>query len=208
MILRIGEWVMREACRTLAQWRHDGLADVAIAVNVSVLQLLRGNICGLISAVLAETGAPVDRLELELTETMVMENAAETRNILSQLRELGVSLAIDDFGTGYSSLVYLKQLPIDMLKIDKGFIADLTSDADDEAITTTIITMAHSLGLSVIAEGVETQQQLDFLREHNCDEIQGFWLSQPLDEANCRAFIHSWHQTSRPAAEVPIAPAY
>jgi diguanylate cyclase (GGDEF)-like protein/PAS domain S-box-containing protein len=208
MILRIGEWVMREACRTLAQWRHDGLADVAIAVNVSVLQLLRGNICGLISAVLAETGAPADRLELELTETMVMENAAETRNILSQLRELGVSLAIDDFGTGYSSLVYLKQLPIDMLKIDKGFIADLTSDADDEAITTTIITMAHSLGLSVIAEGVETQQQLDFLREHDCDEIQGFWLSQPLDEANCRAFIHSWHQTSRPAAEAPSAPAY
>jgi EAL domain-containing protein (putative c-di-GMP-specific phosphodiesterase class I) len=208
MILRIGEWVMREACRTLAQWRHDGLADVAIAVNVSVLQLLRGNMCGLISAVLAETGAPVERLELELTETMVMENAAETRNILGQLRELGVSLAIDDFGTGYSSLVYLKQLPIDMLKIDKGFIADLTSDADDEAITTTIITMAHSLGLSVIAEGVETQQQLDFLREHDCDEIQGFWLSQPLDEANCRAFIHSWHQTARPSAEAPIAPAY
>ena len=208
MILRIGEWVMREACRTLSQWRHEGLADVAIAVNVSVLQLLRGNICGLISAVLAETGAPVNKLELELTETMVMENAAETRNILNQLREIGVSLGIDDFGTGYSSLVYLKQLPIDMLKIDKGFIADLTSDADDEAITTTIITMAHSLGLSVIAEGVETQQQLDFLRERDCDEIQGFWLSQPLDEANCRAFIQSWHQTARPATETPIAPAY
>jgi EAL domain-containing protein (putative c-di-GMP-specific phosphodiesterase class I) len=139
---------------------------------------------------------------------MVMENAAETRNILNQLREIGVSLGIDDFGTGYSSLVYLKQLPIDMLKIDKGFIADLTSDADDEAITSTIITMAHSLGLSVIAEGVETQQQLDFLRERDCDEIQGFWLSQPLDEANCRAFIQSWHRTARAAAETPIAPAY
>ena len=208
MILRIGEWVMREACRTLAQWQHTALSDVAIAVNVSVLQLLRGNLCGLISDVLAETGATVDRLELELTETMVMENAAETRNILSQLRELGVSLAIDDFGTGYSSLVYLKQLPIDMLKIDKGFIADLTIDPDDAAITTTIITMAHSLGLSVIAEGVETEQQLDFLREHDCDEIQGFWLSQPLDEPNCRAFIQSWHQTSRPHTEAPIAPAY
>jgi diguanylate cyclase (GGDEF)-like protein/PAS domain S-box-containing protein len=205
MILRIGEWVMREACRTLAQWRHEGLADVAIAVNVSVLQLLRGNICGLISAVLAETGAPVEKLELELTETMVMENAAETRNILNQLREIGVSLGIDDFGTGYSSLVYLKQLPIDMLKIDKGFIADLTIDPDDAAITTTIISMAHSLGLSVIAEGVETQAQLDFLREHDCDEIQGFWLAQPLDETNCRAFIQSWHQTVRPSAETPIA---
>ncbi len=208
MILRIGEWVMREACRTLAQWRHEGLADVAIAVNVSVLQLLRGNVCGLISAALAETGAPVEKLELELTETMVMENAAETRNILNQLREIGVSLAIDDFGTGYSSLVYLKQLPIDMLKIDRGFIADLTSDPDDAAITTTIISMAHSLELSVIAEGVETQAQLDFLREHDCDEIQGYWLSQPLDEANCRAFIQSWHRTARAEAETPIVPAH
>jgi EAL domain-containing protein (putative c-di-GMP-specific phosphodiesterase class I) len=137
-----------------------------------------------------------------------MENAAETRSILNQLRQLGLSLAIDDFGTGYSSLVYLKQLPIDMLKIDKGFIADLTNDPDDAAITTTIITMAHSLGLSVIAEGVETQQQLDFLREHDCDEIQGFWLSQPLDELNCRNFIQSWHQTARAPIDVPTAPAY
>ncbi len=208
MILRIGEWVLREACRTLAQWQHEGLGDVAIAVNVSVLQLLRGNLPELITSVLAETGATAARLELELTETMVMSNAAETRSILNQLRELGLSLAIDDFGTGYSSLVYLKQLPIDMLKIDKEFIADLTNDPDDEAITTTIITMAHSLGLSVIAEGVETQAQLDFLREHGCDEIQGYWLSQPLSEPHCRSFITSWHQTRRSAADAPIAPAY
>ncbi|HTD29214.1 MAG TPA: EAL domain-containing protein, partial [Xanthomonadaceae bacterium] len=112
------------------------------------------------------------------------------------------------FGTGYSSLVYLKQLPIDMLKIDKAFIADLTQDPDDEAITTTIITMAHSLGLTVIAEGVETKEQLDFLREHSCDEIQGYWLSQPLSEAHCRNFITTWHRTTRSAAEAPIAPAY
>ncbi len=208
MILSIGEWAMREACRTLAQWQHEGLADVAIAVNVSVLQLLRGNLPELITSILAETGAPAARLELELTETMVMSNAAETRSILDQLRALGLSLAIDDFGTGYSSLVYLKQLPIDMLKIDKAFIADLTQNPDDEAITTTIITMAHSLGLTVIAEGVESQQQLDFLREHGCDEIQGFWLSQPLSEQHCRSFITSWHQTTRVAIETPIAPAY
>ena len=208
MILRIGEWVLREACRTLAQWQHEGLADVAIAVNVSVLQLLRGNLPELITSILAESGAPASRLELELTETMVMSNAAETRSILNQLRALGLSLAIDDFGTGYSSLVYLKQLPIDMLKIDKAFIADLTEDPDDEAITTTIITMAHSLGLTVIAEGVETQQQLDFLREHACDEIQGYWLSQPLSEPHCRSFITSWHQTTRTAVDAPIAPAY
>ena len=209
MIVRIGEWALREACRTLAMWQHEGLAEVKIAVNVSVLQLLRGNLPELISSILTETGAPPTRLELELTETMVMANAAETLSILNQLRAMGLSLAIDDFGTGYSSLVYLKQLPIDMLKIDKEFISDLTTDPDDEAITTTIITMAHSLGLTVIAEGVETKDQLDFLREHACDEIQGYWLSQPLSEPHCRTFIHSWHHTTpRHAPSTPVAPAY
>jgi diguanylate cyclase (GGDEF)-like protein len=197
MILRIGEWVMREACRTLATWQVNGLADISVAINVSVLQLLRGNVPKLLAEVLETSGAPANRVELELTESMVMANAAETRSMLNQLRQLGVSLAIDDFGTGYSSLVYLKQLPIDMLKIDKEFIDDLTRDPDDEAITTTIITMAHSLGLNVIAEGVESQAQLDFLREHGCDEIQGYWLSPPLDDEHCQAFIHSWQHTRR-----------
>jgi diguanylate cyclase (GGDEF)-like protein/PAS domain S-box-containing protein len=195
MILRIGEWVMREACRALAVWQANDLLDISIAINVSVLQLLRGNLPQLLTEVLETSGAPANRLELEITESMVMANAAETRSILNQLRQLGVSLAIDDFGTGYSSLVYLKQLPIDMLKIDKEFIDDLTRDPDDEAITTTIITMAHSLGLNVIAEGVESQVQLDFLRQHGCDEIQGYWLSPPLDDEQCQAFIHSWQHS-------------
>ncbi len=197
MILRIGEWVMREACRTLAQWQANGLTEISVAINVSVLQLLRGNLPQLLNEVLATTGAPANRLELELTESMVMANAAETRSMLNQIRQLGVSLAIDDFGTGYSSLVYLKQLPIDTLKIDKEFIDDLTRDPDDEAITTTIINMAHSLGLNVIAEGVESQDQLDFLRKHGCDEIQGYWLSPPLGDAHCQAFIKSWQHTRR-----------
>ena len=202
LIVRIGEWALREACRTLALWQREGLSDVRIAVNVSVLQLLRGDLPQLIASILAESGAPPACLELELTETMVMSNAAETRGIFDKLRDMGLSLAVDDFGTGYSSLVYLKQLPIDMLKIDKQFIADITRDPDDEAITTTIITMAHSLGLTVIAEGVEVSEQLDFLREHACDEIQGFWLSQPLSEPHCRTFIQSWHHiTPRPAAD-------
>ncbi|MBS0462113.1 MAG: EAL domain-containing protein [Proteobacteria bacterium] len=196
MIVRIGEWALREACKTLASWQEQGLNDVRIAVNVSVLQLLRGNLPQLIAQILAESGAQPSRLELELTETMIMANAAETRAMFDQLRDMGCSLAIDDFGTGYSSLVYLKQLPIDMLKIDKEFVSEVTTDPDDEAITTTIITMAHSLGLTVIAEGVETQDQLDFLREHACDEIQGFWLSQPLSGPHCATFIHSWHQTT------------
>ena len=204
MILRIGEWVMREACRTLATWQANGLLDISMAINVSVLQLLRGNLPQLLAEVLESSGAPANRLELELTESMVMANAAETRSMLNQLRQLGVSLAIDDFGTGYSSLVYLKQLPIDMLKIDKEFIDDLTRDPDDEAITTTIITMAHSLGLNVIAEGVESQVQLDFLRQHGCDEIQGFWLSPPLDDEHCQAFIHSWQQTRNVLPSVTV----
>lgn len=203
LIVRIGEWALREACRTLALWQREGLADVRIAVNVSVLQLLRGDLPPLIASILAESGAPPSCLELELTETMVMTNAAETRGIFDKLRDMGLSLAVDDFGTGYSSLVYLKQLPIDMLKIDKQFIADITRDPDDEAITTTIITMAHSLGLTVIAEGVEASEQLDFLREHACDEIQGFWLSQPLSEPHCRTFIQSWHHISPRSAGSP-----
>ena len=205
MILRIGEWVMRDACRALAAWQANGLQDISMAINVSVLQLLRGNLPQLLAKVLEESGAPANRLELELTESMVMANAAETRSMLNQLRQLGVSLAIDDFGTGYSSLVYLKQLPIDMLKIDKEFIDDLTRDPDDEAITTTIITMAHSLGLNVIAEGVESQAQLDFLRKHGCDEIQGFWLSPPLDDEHCQAFIHSWQHTRNVLPGAPAA---
>ncbi len=195
MIVQIGEWALREACKTLAAWQLDGLTDVRIAVNVSVLQLLRGNLPQLVAEILAESGAPPSCLELELTETMIMANAEETRSMFEQMRDMGLTLAIDDFGTGYSSLVYLKQLPIDMLKIDKAFVNDLTKDPDDEAITTTIITMSHSLGLTVIAEGVESQAQLDFLREHGCDEIQGYWVSQPLSEQHCRTFIHSWHLT-------------
>jgi EAL domain-containing protein (putative c-di-GMP-specific phosphodiesterase class I) len=141
---------------------------------------------------LADSGVPAERIELELTESMVMQNAQQATEVLNELRKLGISLAIDDFGTGYSSLVYLKRLPIDTLKIDKEFVDDLSHDPDDEAITSTIITMGHSLGLNVIAEGVETEMQLDYLRQQGCDEIQGHWLSRPLDPEHCLAFIRSW----------------
>ena len=122
--------------------------------------------------------------------------------IFAPIRNLGVKIAIDDFGTGYSSLVYLKRLPIDTLKIDKEFIGDLTRDPDDEAITSTIITMGHSLGLNVIAEGVETEEQLMYLREQGCDEIQGFWLSPPLDAQRCLTFIRSWQPSAVAAMAV------
>ena len=174
-----------------------------MAVNVSVLQLLRGKLPELLRRIIATTGVPADRIELEVTESMVMQNAEQTTAALNALREIGVSLAIDDFGTGYSSLVYLKRLPIDTLKIDKEFIGDLTRDPDDEAITATVITMGHSLGLNVIAEGVENEQQLAYLREQGCDEIQGYWLSQPIDAHRCLAFIRSWQPGAVAAIPAP-----
>ena len=192
MILEIGEWALRQACSTLQRWRAEGLVDLAMAVNVSSLQLLRGDLPAVVSRVLAETGVPASALELELTESVIMAGAEHTMATLQAFRRTGVSLAIDDFGTGYSSLAYLKRLPITTIKIDKEFIDDLTRDPDDEAITATIVTMGHSLGLTVIAEGVETEQQLEFLRAHGCDEVQGHWLSRPIDGDRCLAFIRGW----------------
>jgi len=197
LILGIGEWVLREACRTLRQWQDDGLTDIACSVNVSVLQLLRAPLTEQLAAILAETGVAADLIELEVTESMVMQNAEETLSVLHRLRQAGIRLAIDDFGTGYSSLVYLKRLPIDTLKIDKEFIGDLTDDPDDKAITATVITMAHSLGLHVVAEGVETEAQLSYLRAQGCDEIQGYLLSPPLEPARAFAFIRDRQQPAR-----------
>jgi len=158
---------------------------------VSVLQLLRGDLTRRLCEILAEHDIAPDQIELELTESTIMENAERSVRTLNELKAIGVSLAIDDFGTGYSSLSYLKRLPIDTLKIDKEFVGDITSDPDDEAITATIITMAHSLGLNVIAEGVETAEQLEYLREQGCDEIQGNWLSHPLSAERCLEFLKS-----------------
>jgi len=192
MILEIGEWVLFEACRTLRRWRDAGQASLTMAVNVSVLQLLRGDFTETVRRALADTGVPPTALELELTESVLMANAGQSAAKLQALREMGVSLAIDDFGTGYSSLAYLKRLPITTLKIDKTFITDLNRDPDDTAITTTVITMAHSLGLTVVAEGVETETQLRFLDHFRCDEVQGYWLSRPVDPDACLDFLRDW----------------
>jgi len=189
LILSMGEWVVRAACQQLKDWRRQGLHDLSIGINVSVLQLLRGNLPVFLSEQLRHFGLPAERIELEVTESMVMQNAQQATAVLNELRQLGVSLAIDDFGTGYSSLVYLKRLPIDTLKIDKEFVGDITTDPDDEAITATVITMAHSLGLNVVAEGVESAEQVEYLREQGCDEIQGHWLSIPLPPDQCLNFL-------------------
>jgi len=209
-ILEIGEWVLREACRKAAKWQRLGLPGLGVSVNVSALQLLRGDFHGVVGRVLEETGLPPASLELELTESVVMSNAPQSADKLRALRDLGVSLAIDDFGTGYSSLAYLRRLPFTTLKIDKEFVDDLSRDADSEdaAITTTVLAMARSLGLKVVAEGVETEAQLQFLRDHRCDEIQGFWLAPPLEAAECPAFIRRWRPVPGPSSlEADLAPA-
>ena len=193
MILEIGEWALREACLALQRWRqHGGLEGISMAVNVSALQLSRGDLPAVVERVLAESRLPAERLELELTESVIMAGTEHTLHRLQAFRELGVSLAVDDFGTGYSSLAYLKRLPITTLKIDKEFVRDITHDPDDAAITTTVIAMAHAMELNVVAEGVETEAQLRFLREHGCDEIQGYWLSPPLEAQRCLAFLRNW----------------
>jgi diguanylate cyclase (GGDEF)-like protein/PAS domain S-box-containing protein len=200
LILELGEWALREACLTLRRWQQFGLEGLSMSVNVSALQLLRGDFPLVVDRVLSDTGLAPGLLELELTESVIMANAANTADKLQSFRRSGVSLAIDDFGTGYSSLAYLRRLPITTLKIDKEFIGDLSNDPDDASITTTVITMAHSLGLNVVAEGVETAEQLAFLRLHGCDEIQGYWLSPPLDPEACLAFLRDWRPGAMRAA--------
>jgi diguanylate cyclase (GGDEF)-like protein/PAS domain S-box-containing protein len=192
LILEIGEWVLREACLTLQRWQQHGLHDLVMSVNVSALQLLRGDLPSVVERILIETGLRPQSLELELTESVIMANAQQTADKLQAFRDLGVSLAIDDFGTGYSSLAYLKRLPITTLKIDKEFVDDLRQGSEDAAITTTVIAMARALGLNVVAEGVETAEQMAFLRAQACDEIQGYWLSPPLEAHRCHAFIRNW----------------
>ncbi|MGJ0514881.1 MAG: EAL domain-containing protein [Methylomicrobium sp.] len=180
LIEEIGEWVLRETCNQGYYWLVCGLPPLTLAVNISPYQLKRCDINGLVSTVLAETGFPARLLELEITESGIMDNQENATEILNNLRSQGIRLAIDDFGTGYSSLAYLKSFPINVLKIDKRFIDDIPHSKDGMEIAATIIAMGHTLGLKVLAEGVETPEQLAFLREHYCDTYQGYIKSRPL----------------------------
>lgn len=195
IIVEIGEWVLVNACREMKRWLDAGLPPIRVAVNVSARQLRRRDFCETVAGALAESGLPAELLELEITESSVMENPEEAIRILQRLGRMGVSLAIDDFGTGYSSLAYLKLFPIDHLKIDRSFVADIEHDLNDRAIAFGTIALAHSLGLNVIAEGVETEDQLELLRTNGCDEIQGFLLSKPLNGAAAFAFLHAHRRT-------------
>jgi diguanylate cyclase (GGDEF)-like protein/PAS domain S-box-containing protein len=180
LIVPIGEWVLRTACRQAYQWQEEGLTPVSLAINVSAVQFRQEGFCALIKEVLHETGLPPQYLELELTESLLLANAEVTVSVLQELRAMGVTLAIDDFGTGYSSFSYLRQFHVSKLKIDRQFIRDVAVKPDDAAITAAIISMGNSMNLKVIAEGVENEAQMAFLRAHHCDAIQGFYFSKPL----------------------------
>lgn len=179
-IVNVGRHALRWALRQLADWRRRGLPDLRVAVNLSTLQLLRAELPMEIRQVLSEVGLSGDALELELTETLLMSNPEQAIRTLTELKAVGVAIAVDDFGTGYSSLSYLKRLPIDKLKIDREFIADLSDDPDDATIVQMIIAMAQALKIRATAEGVETEEQLKFLSQHRCEEAQGFLLCRPL----------------------------
>jgi EAL domain-containing protein (putative c-di-GMP-specific phosphodiesterase class I) len=180
LIMPIGEWVLRTACSQARKWQDEGLPAVPVAVNVSAVQFRQEGFCELIRRVLRETGLAPQYLELELTESLLLTSADVTLSVLQELRALGLKLAIDDFGTGYSSFSYLRQFRVSKLKIDRSFVRDIAVDPDDAAIAAAIISMAKSLHLKVIAEGVEDEAQMSFLRAHQCDEIQGYYFSKPL----------------------------
>ncbi|MEW6024463.1 MAG: EAL domain-containing protein [Pseudomonadota bacterium] len=186
MIVEIGAWVLRAACEQLVAWCEAGLPPMTVAVNLSARQFHQQNLVQLVGQILAETGCDASLLELEITESVVMADPAGATATLHELKEMGVNLSIDDFGTGHSSLSYLKRFPIHALKIDRSFVRDLTTDADDAAIVCAVIALAHTMQLKVIAEGVETEEQLKFLREHDCDQFQGFFYSPPVSAERLR----------------------
>lgn len=195
IINRIGAWVVRNACNQIAEWEREGLGQLRVAVNLSARQLPELSLSSIVQSALISSGLAPERLELELTETLMMSDVTLTQKTLLELKQQGVQIAIDDFGTGYSSLVYLQTLPLSTLKIDKQFVQALSEDHahTSNQIVITLIKLARSLKLRVVAEGVETQSQLNFLRQHGCDEVQGFLHSRPLHTANFSSFVKNHH---------------
>ncbi|MDC0688467.1 EAL domain-containing protein [Mitsuaria sp. RG] len=180
LIIPIGEWVLGEACRQMRQWLDEGNDDWRIAVNLSAIQFCHAGLVDNVAQALSENGLPANRLTLEITETTAMRDADASLHVLQRLSDMGVDLSIDDFGTGYSSLMYLKRLPANELKIDRGFVRDLEQDSDDAAIVSAIVALGQALGLRIVAEGVETDRQQDFLTRLGCDSLQGYLLGQPV----------------------------
>lgn len=198
-IIAIGEWVLSQACEQVRRWREQGLGDICVAVNLSALQFLRSDIVSTVRDAIAASAIPPQLIELELTESLLMQNAEGVLRTMRELKALGVRLSIDDFGTGYSSLSYLKRFPVDRLKVDRSFVKDAADNPDDAAIVRTIIQLGRSLKLDVIAEGAETAAQIEFLAAQGCHSVQGFYFSRPLPEAELRPLLQ--------LAEIPPARA-
>lgn len=192
IIIAITSWVLASACAQANEWRLKGHSDIRFSVNISMRQFKEHDFVAVLTDILKKTGLPPESLEIELTESVIMTDLVHTVKILHDIKALGIKVAIDDFGTGFSSLSYLKTMPIDVIKIDRSFIRDIPTDEDDIAITTAIINMAHSLGIEVIAEGVETVEQFELLRKLGCDNIQGYLFMKPAGAQEAEAFIEKW----------------
>jgi EAL domain-containing protein (putative c-di-GMP-specific phosphodiesterase class I) len=191
LIIPIGEWVLHTACKQTKLWQDEGYYPFNIAINLSAKQFRQANLVEIINNIIVETGINPKDVELEITETMAMENINDTIKILDKLKNNGITIALDDFGTGYSSLNYLKKLPIDILKIDKDFIYDIADQQNQDEIVNIIISLAHSMNLKVVAEGVETVDKLNFLKQHNCDKVQGYYFSKPLNKEDTENLLKS-----------------
>jgi len=199
LIIPLGEWVLREACEQAMSWHRAGYSDLRVSVNIASQQLTQSDLVATVNKVLESTGLDGKYLELELTESSLMTDVETTIQTLRNLKDTGLSLSVDDFGTGYSSMTYLKRFPLDSLKIDRSFVQDLNVDANDAAITRAVIALAKALDLSTIAEGVEEEEQLAFLRVLGCDLIQGYYFSRPLPEDGIIEFLegHAWFDVSQ-----------
>lgn len=204
LILPIGEWVLRTAIKEAKHWIESGLPPMVVAVNISAVQFHHPDLPNLVTSILREVGLKEDYLELELTESVAMKNPESAYAIMDNLHGRGVRMSIDDFGTGYSSLSYLKKFKVYKLKIDKSFVDDLHTNPEDQAIASAIISMAHSLGLKTIAEGVETIEQLDYLRGQGCDEIQGYYYSKPLSTEAFEMFVKNQNKSYKSRTQLPI----
>jgi EAL domain-containing protein (putative c-di-GMP-specific phosphodiesterase class I) len=201
LIASIGEWVVREACRQCRAWQQQGLPPLRVAVNVAATQFRHGNLLEMVQSALDDAGLEPRFLELELTESAVMTNPEDSVAILEHLSRMGVLVSVDDFGTGYSSMSYLRRFPIDKLKIDRGFIRDVMTRPEDASIVRAIISLAHSLRLKVVAEGVETPEQLGFLRSMGCDQYQGYHFSPPLPATAFQNLVREQMADSEPFTE-------
>jgi EAL domain-containing protein (putative c-di-GMP-specific phosphodiesterase class I) len=189
LILPIGNWVFRSACNQVKQWHNEGFHSLAISINLCARQFQQEHLTSMVVEILEQSKLDPKYLELEITESSIMTNVDFAVKVLTELQKMGIRVSVDDFGTGFSSLGYLKRLPIDVLKIDQSFVRDVTTDPDDAALVMAIITLAHNLRLKVIAEGVETEEQLRFLRLLRCDEIQGYLFSRPLAAVDFRKLL-------------------